>query len=196
MSYTRAMLSLSRVLAVTVTALALRAPRPPLRVRSGTVRNGVSAAAAEAAAQISSGLEAFEAAKSSTDVGLALTKIYSALPLDDESLDAFGPDSLESGFLSAQSKLETFREIAARRGEDGLWSDDNVASYKALRGELDPLHATDLRGYLSFAGALGGVLLYGAGLAIQQKLPEIFPAVYVFLATCFAAPFVYAFFLA
>ena len=87
------MLSLSRVLAVTVTALALRAPRPPLRVRSGTVRNGVSAAA-EAAAQISSGLEAFEAAKSSTEVGLALTKIYSALPLDDASLDAFGPDSL------------------------------------------------------------------------------------------------------
>ena len=70
-----------------------------------------------------------------------------------------------------------------------------VADLEALRAELDPLHVTDLKGYLSFAGLLGGAL-YLAAMAVQQNLPEIFPAVYAFLAACFAAPFAYAYFLA
>lgn len=186
------------LLAIAAVVCAFRAPETAFRRRPRrplTARR-VSPAAAEAAAAISSGLEAFGAATSATEAGLALSKIYAALPLDDASLDAMGPDSLESGFLSAQSKLESFREIAARRGEGGLWNAANVESYRNLRAELDPLHATDLRAYLGFAGALGGLVLYLAGLGVQQFLPEIFPAVYVFLATCFAAPFVWAFFLA
>ena len=46
------------------------------------------------------------------------------------------------------------------------------------------------------AGLATPLQLYVAGLAVQQALPEIFPAVYLFLATCFAAPFVWAFLLA
>ena len=72
---------------------------------------------------------------------------------------------------------------------------DAARRYKALRGTLDPLHVTDLQGYLGFAGFLGGAL-YVAALGVQINLPEIFPAVYVFLAACFASPFLYAYFLA
>lgn len=149
-----------------------------------------TAEAVEAMAQISQGIEAFSAAKSATDAGLAMAQIYDALPHDDMSIDAIG-----SEFFPAEDRLKAFRVLAMRREESGLWSGENVASYKALRAELDPLHVTDLQGYLSFAGILGGAL-YVAGLAVQQNLPEIFPAFYVFLVTCFAAPFAYAFFLA
>ena len=60
----------------------------------------------------------------------------------------------------------------------------------------DPFHVTDLAGYLSFAGILGGVVLYGAALGVQFKLPEIFPSFYVFLVAVIAAPFAYVFLLA
>jgi len=42
---------------------------------------------------------------------------------------------------------------------------------------------------------LGGGL-YIAALWVQQTLPEIFPAVYLFLAACFSAPVLFAYFLA
>ena len=44
---------------------------------------------------------------------------------------------------------------------------------------------TDLKGYLSFAGLLGGGL-YIAALWVQQAHAGIFPAVYRFLAACFS----------
>ena len=49
--------------------------------------------------------------------------------------------------------------------------------------------------YLLGGGLLGGGL-YVAALWVQQTLPEIFPAVYLFLAACFSAPVLFAYFLA
>ena len=134
----------------------------------------------------------FEHPATATDAGLAMARIYDAIPKDDLSLDAVNP---ETGFLGQAERLDAFRQLAARRGENGLWTQDNVESFKALRAALDPLHVTDLKGYLSFAGLLGGGL-YIAALWVQQTLPEIFPAVYLFLAACFSAPVLFAYFLA
>ena len=164
---------------------------PPARRRTLTARPATEAAA-EAAKIITDNLEAFSQAATATDAGLAMARIYDAIPKDDLSLDAVNP---ETGFLGQAERLDAFRQLAARRGESGLWTQDNVASFKALRAALDPLHVTDLKGYLSFAGLLGGGL-YVAALWVQQTLPEIFPAVYLFLAACFSAPVLFAYFLA
>mmetsp|Transcript_2825 Transcript_2825/g.8532 ORF Transcript_2825/g.8532 Transcript_2825/m.8532 type:complete len:183 (-) Transcript_2825:149-697(-) len=178
-----------RLLVLAVSAAAFQRPAAPRRPPQLAA---ASQAAAEAAAAIAQAVDAFGAATTATDAGLAMAKIYDALPRDDLSLDAVGGDT---GFLSSEDQLAAFRALAARRGENGLWTPDNVASFKALRAALDPLHVTDLQGYLSFAGLLGGAL-YVAALWVQQTLPEIFPAVYVFLATCFAAPIAFAYFVA
>ncbi len=164
---------------------------PPTRIQRCTARRATEAAA-EAAKIITDNLEAFSQAATATDAGLAMARIYDAIPKDDLSLDAVNP---ETGFLGQAERLDAFRALAARRGESGLWTPDNVASFKALRAALDPLHVTDLKGYLSFAGLLGGGL-YVAALWVQQTLPEIFPAVYLFLAACFSAPVLFAYFLA
>ena len=159
---------------------ALVAP-PRTRIQRCTARRATEAAA-EAAKIISDNLEAFSQAATATDAGLAMARIYDAIPKDDLSLDAVNP---ETGFLGQAERLDVFRELASRRDESGLWTQDNVESFKALRAALDPLHVTDLKGYLSFAGLLGGGL-YIAALWVQQTLPEIFPAVYLFLRLVFA----------
>ena len=164
---------------------------PPTRIQRCTARPATEAAA-EAAKIITDNLEAFSQAATATDAGLAMARIYDAIPKDDLSLDAVNP---ETGFLGQAERLDVFRELASRRDESGLWTQDNVESFKALRAALDPLHVTDLKGYLSFAGLLGGGL-YIAALWVQQTLPEIFPAVYLFLAACFSAPVLFAYFLA
>lgn len=82
-----------------------------------------------------------------------------------------------------------------KRKDDGtIWTPENFEVFKAIRGELDPLRTVDIAGYLKVAPFLGGVY-YLAALAIQWFLPEIFPAVYLFVAFLFAAPFLYTFFL-
>ena len=163
---------------------------PPLR-HARQRPHRAAAESAEAALAISQNLEAFANAVSATDAGLAMARIYEAIPKDDVSLDAVNP---ETGFLSQAERLDAFRALASRRGEAGLWTEDNVASYKALRANLDPLHVIDLKNYLSFAGLLGGGL-YIAALWVQQAVPDVFPAVYLFLAGCFSAPVLFAYFL-
>ena len=127
---------------------------PPTRIQRCTARRA-TAEAAEAAKIITDNLEAFSQAATATDAGLAMARIYDAIPKDDLSLDAVNP---ETGFLGQAERLDVFRELASRRDESGLWTQDNVESFKALRAALDPLHVTDLKGYLSFAGLFGGGL--------------------------------------
>ena len=80
-----------------------------------------------------------------------MAKIYDALPRDDLSLDAVGGDT---GFLSSEDQLAAFRALAARRGENGLWTPDNVASFKALRPAAERNFAVPSR--CNFLAAWGG----------------------------------------
>ena len=113
---------------------------PPARIQRCAPRRA-TAEAAEAAKIISDNLEAFSQAATATDAGLAMARIYDAIPKDDLSLDAVNP---ETGFLGQAERLDVFRELASRRDESGLWTQDNVESFKALRAALDPLHVTCL----------------------------------------------------
>lgn len=117
----------------------------------------------------------------------ALQTIYDALPHDDIDLDVYDPS------LTSPAKLDAFREIYKRSKDPDIWNEENVQAFRALRAELDPLRTVDLAGYLSFAAFLGAAY-YVAALAVQWFLPEIFPAVYVFLVFLFSSPIIYTFF--
>ena len=108
---------------------------PPTKIQRCAPRRA-TAEATEAAKIISDNLEAFSQAATATDAGLAMARIYDAIPKDDLSLDAVNP---ETGFLGQAERLDVFRELASRRDESGLWTQDNVESFKALRAALDPL---------------------------------------------------------
>jgi len=135
------------------------------------------------------GAELFKVANSQSEIVEAMTKIYNSLPHDDIDFETFEP-------LASDFKVGIYRQLAERQAEvPQLFSDPDVLNlFKAVRTELDPFRTTDLQGYLSIAGFLGG-LYYLAALAVQWFLPEIFPAFYVFLALLFFAPFGFTFFL-
>ena len=84
---------------------------PPTRIQRCTPRRA-TAEAAEAAKIISDNLEAFSQAATATDAGLAMARIYDAIPKDDLALDAVNP---ETGFLGQAEILDAFRALAARR---------------------------------------------------------------------------------
>ena len=74
---------------------------PPARIQRCAAR--ATAEAAEAAKIITDNLEAFSQAATATDAGLAMARIYDAIPKDDLSLDAVNP---ETGFLGQAERLD------------------------------------------------------------------------------------------
>lgn len=158
----------------------------PSSFKFTTPRGGPLRSATET---ISSGLEAFQAATTTGDAVVALSKIYDAIPKGDD-FDLGDPETIPSTL-----KIETYRAIAARVEDPQIFtSQESVDLFKLLRSELDPLRTTDLKSYLTFAPYIGG-LLYIAALAVQWVLPEAFPLAYIFLAALFFGPFFFTFFL-
>eukprot|EP00635_Sarcinochrysidales_sp_CCMP3193_P012643 CAMPEP_0118896584 /NCGR_PEP_ID=MMETSP1166-20130328/4381_1 /TAXON_ID=1104430 /ORGANISM="Chrysoreinhardia sp, Strain CCMP3193" /LENGTH=169 /DNA_ID=CAMNT_0006835643 /DNA_START=50 /DNA_END=559 /DNA_ORIENTATION=- len=139
----------------------------------------------EATEAITAGVEAFRVATTNAEALEAMSRIAEAIP-KGETFDFADP--IPSAF-----KVDAFRALDAKK--DLLSTTESLDLFRTLRIDLDPLRTTDLRAYLSVAGIVGG-LLYGGALAVQWFLPEIFPAVYVFLALVFFAPFFVTFFLA
>lgn len=133
---------------------------------------------------ITAGVEAFAAASAPSEAAAALQSIYDALPHDDMDL-------VTMSTVSNEFKVEAFKGLV---NDNDIWTPDNVAFFKQIRSELDPLRTVDLAGYLKYGSLIGG-LYYLAALAVQWFLPEIFPAFYVFVAGLFAAPFVVTFLL-
>lgn len=133
---------------------------------------------------ITAGVEAFAAASVPSEAAAALQSIYDVLPHDDVDLD-----TVEA--VSNEFKVQAFKGLV---NDNDIWTPDNVAFFKQIRTELDPLRTVDLAGYLKYGGLIGG-LYYLAALAVQWFLPEIFPAFYVFVAGLFAAPFLVTFLL-
>ena len=58
---------------------------------------------------------------------------------------------------------------------------------KELKRKVDPLRTVDLSGYLSVMPYIGGAC-YLVALAIQQKLPQLFPFAYPLGATIIFLP--------
>lgn len=67
------------------------------------------------------------------------------------------------------------------------WNEKNQSAYSYLKRQLDPLHMTELKGYLKLAPVLIGFLYVGV-LAVQQFARDSFPAAYIAAVVLIVAP--------
>ena len=70
---------------------------------------------------------------------------------------------------------------------NGQWNDKTQDAYSYLKYQLDPLHMTELRGYLKVAPFLVGILYVGV-LAVQQFARDLFPVAYIGAVLILVAP--------
>lgn len=71
--------------------------------------------------------------------------------------------------------------------EKNQWSEKNQSAFSYLKFQLDPLHMTELRGYLKVAPFLIGALYLGV-LAVQQMARDLFPVAYIAAVIIVVAP--------
>ena len=67
------------------------------------------------------------------------------------------------------------------------WSEKLQSAYAYLKVQLDPLHMTELRGYLKIVPAYVGVLYLGV-LAVQQNARSLFTSAYIGAVLAVVAP--------
>jgi len=67
------------------------------------------------------------------------------------------------------------------------WTSDSEYAFKFLKQKLDPLHMTEVSGYLGILPYYGAVLYLGS-LAVQQAARDSFPFVYIASAAAIFAP--------
>ena len=105
--------------------------------------------------------------------GVQLNRGYVA----DEDTSIYNPGLT----LLTESEKERLVEAVITARKQGLaaqsWNDDAELGYEFLREKLDPLHMTELRGYLQFMPVVAGIV-YLAVLAVQQNLRDLFPVAY------------------
>lgn len=93
--------------------------------------------------------------------------------------------------LLTESEKERLTEAVILARKTGLqqntWTENNEVAYDFLKTQLDPLHMTELKGYLSIVPIYAGVLYLGV-LAVQQLARELFPAAYLIAAAAIFAP--------
>lgn len=93
--------------------------------------------------------------------------------------------------LLTESEKERLTEAVINARKAGIkqnaWTENNEAAYDYLKSQLDPLHMTELKGYLSIVPIYGAVL-YLAVLAVQQLARGIFPAAYLIAAAAIFVP--------
>jgi hypothetical protein len=105
--------------------------------------------------------------------GIQLERGYIA----DEDTTIYNPGLT----LLTESEKERLVEAVMTSRKDGLstgqWSEDNELGSQYLKDKLDPLHVTELRGYLQVVPFLSAAV-YLAVLAVQQLARDSFPAAY------------------
>lgn len=95
--------------------------------------------------------------------------------------------------LLTESEKERLTEAVIQSRKAGLqsntWTENNQVAYEFLKTQLDPLHMTELRGYLSIVPVYGAIL-YVVVLAVQQLARDLFPAAYLIAAAAIFLPVV------
>lgn len=122
------------------------------------------------------------------------------------SVDSGGVE-LERGFVTGEDTtifnpgLSILTESEKERLVDALiqnrkqnlakqsWSKDTQSGFESLKERLDPLHMTELSGFLRFLPIYGGIL-YLTSLAAQQFQKSIFPFVYIVSVIALVVPIV------
>jgi hypothetical protein len=84
--------------------------------------------------------------------------------------------------LLTESEKERLVEAVISSRKAGLaaesWNEDNQVGYEFLKEKLDPLHMTELRGYLGVL-PFYGAFLYLAVFAVQQLARDFFQPAYI-----------------
>jgi hypothetical protein len=115
--------------------------------------------------------------------GVQLDRGYIA----DEDTSIYNPGLT----LLTESEKERLVEAVVQSRKAGLsqgqWSSENQLAYEFLRGKLDPLHVTELRGYLAIFPFYTAII-YMAALAVQQFARNLFPVVYLVGVAAIVAP--------
>lgn len=95
--------------------------------------------------------------------------------------------------LLTESEKERLTEAVIQSRKAGLqsntWTENNQVAYEFLKTQLDPLHMTELKGYLSIVPVYGAIL-YVVVLAVQQLARDLFPAAYLIAAAAIFLPVV------
>lgn len=83
------------------------------------------------------------------------------------------------------SLIESRKALQASGG----WTSDDQVGYNFLKEKLDPLHMTELKGYLGILPFYGAIV-YIASFAVQQFARDAFPAAYIISALAVFVPVV------
>jgi len=83
--------------------------------------------------------------------------------------------------------VESLMESRKAGIANNQWGEKTQSAYTYLKYQLDPLHMTELKGYLNVAPFLIGALYLGV-LAIQQNLRDLFPVAYIGAVVAIVAP--------
>lgn len=117
--------------------------------------------------------------------GVQLDRGYIA----DEDTSIYNPGLT----LLTESEKERLVEAVIQSRKENVnqnqWSDQNQLAYEFLRDKLDPLHTTELRGYLAIFPFYTAAV-YLATLAIQQLARNVFPIAYFVGVTAIVAPII------
>jgi len=85
--------------------------------------------------------------------------------------------------------LDAVRETRKNNKAVKKWTSDSEFAYDFLKDKLDPLHMTELKGYLGILPYYGAVLYVGS-LAVQQFVRDSFPFIYLSSAVLVFLPIV------
>mmetsp|Transcript_942 Transcript_942/g.1492 ORF Transcript_942/g.1492 Transcript_942/m.1492 type:complete len:202 (-) Transcript_942:74-679(-) len=107
--------------------------------------------------------------------GVALNRGY----VSDEDTSIYNPGLT----LLTESEKERLVSAVIDARKSGLsqkdgWNDNNQVAYEFLKEKLDPLHMTELRGYLQILPIYGAVW-YLVALGVQQLARDAFPIAYI-----------------
>jgi hypothetical protein len=109
--------------------------------------------------------------------------------VSDEDTSVYNPGLT----LLTEGEKQRLVDAVVQVRKDGLaknqWSENNEFGYDFLRGNLDPLHMTELKGYLGFVPFYAAII-YVAVLAVQKFSRGSFPPAYFIGVAAFALPII------
>jgi hypothetical protein len=115
--------------------------------------------------------------------GVTLDRGYIA----DEDTSIYNPGLTLLTEGEKERLVESLMQSRKAGIDQNQWNDKNQGAYSYLKFQLDPLHMTELRGYLKVAPFLIGIFYVGV-LAVQQFARDVFPVAYIGAVLVLLAP--------
>lgn len=115
--------------------------------------------------------------------GVTLDRGYIA----DEDTSIYNPGLTLLTEGEKERLVESLRDSRKVGIAKNQWSEKSQSAYAYLKTQLDPLHMTELRGYLKIVPAYIGVLYLGV-LAVQQNARGLFTTAYIGAVLAVVAP--------